>query len=129
MPSATAKYVIPYALLADTVASLAQTTQDLASRTDLLLGESGSFTASPAAGTTLNTIIALSRTYPGNAGGSPPGIVVVTVQSTVGSTVTWNYWVTSWTGTGTTVTGFTIGMQWSAAQAGRVFNWRFIPVL
>lgn len=134
MSSQTAKYLVPYPQLADTVASLAATCQNLASRMDLLLGESGTFTASPAAGTTLNKAIVLSRTYPGNAlfgisGVGPSGFVHLWTTATYGSAVTFNWWPNTWTGTATTVTGFTLSMQWSVAQTGREFGWRFIPVL
>lgn len=129
MPSSTAKYVIPYPVAADPVASEATAVQNLANRVDLLLGESGALTLSPAAATTLSTGVVLGRTYPGNTGAAVPGIVMVELVSTAGSGTTWNWWITTWTGTASTITGFTLNMQWSAAQTNRVFNWRFLPVL
>jgi hypothetical protein len=130
MSSSTPRYVIPKLLVSDPVISAPTVLAALADRVDLLLGEAGSFSASPAANTTLLTPVVLSRTYPGNAtAGAPAGAVWVWVQSTASASVGWNYWITSWAGTTTTVTGFTVGMQWAAAQAGRVFNWRYFPVL
>lgn len=130
MSTLTAKYAIPQLTTADALAGTPTVLTNLANRLDLLLGESGSFVASPAATTTLTTPITLSRTYPGNAtAGAPPGSVFVWVQTTVGGATTWNYWVTGWLGTTTTVTGFTIGMQWGTAQVSRTFNWRYLPSL
>jgi hypothetical protein len=65
MPGATTKYALPYSVLGDTIASVAQSMQDLAGRTDLLLGESGTWNPSMTAGTEASTSIVLSRTYPG----------------------------------------------------------------
>jgi len=129
MPANTAKYVIPYPLAADTLAAEATAVQNLANRMDLLLGESGALTLSPAAGVTLATPITLGRTYPGNNAGAVPGIVILNMSATAGGAATWNWWVSGWTGSGTTITGFTLSMQWAAAQTNRGFLWRFIPVL
>jgi hypothetical protein len=129
MPSSTAKYVIPYAQLADTVASLAQTTQDLASRCDLLLGESGQYTiASVLAGVTHSQPIVLSRTYPGATTNNPPGIVIVNLVAIVPNQA-WTFYTTSWTGSASTITGFTLATQYNGNQTNRVVSWRFIPVL
>jgi len=126
MPSSTPRYVIPYVVIGDTVASVAQTTQDMANRLDLLNGEGGSFSAVMAANTTLLTPVTLSRTYPGNGLAGVPGAVTVNSTSQIAASTVWNWWVQSWTGTGTTITGFTIGMQASTAIT-RTIGWRFIP--
>jgi len=118
--------VIPYVVIGDTVASVAQTTQDMANRLDLLNGEGGSFSAVMAANTTLLTPVTLSRTYPGNGLAGVPGAVTVNSTSQIAASTVWNWWVQSWTGTGTTITGFTIGMQASTAIT-RTIGWRFIP--
>lgn len=129
MSSQTAKYLIPYALIGDTVASLAATMQNLAARTDLLLGEAGQYSASPGANVTHSQAIVLARTYPGNVGAAVPGFVLLNLPATATSALTWNFWITAWTGTAATITGFQINTSFSAAQAGRLINWRFIPVL
>jgi hypothetical protein len=130
MASSTAKYVIPYAQLADTVASLAQTTQDLASRVDLLLGESGSFNIASAAGGVAGAqAVALARVYPGNSGAAVPGIVIPDLVATYAANNRFNWWIDTWTGSGTTITGFTFRYIWETAQTNRVVNWRFLPVL
>lgn len=130
MPLNTAKYVIPYAAAGDAVASLPTTMTNQSNRLDLLLGEAGAFTASPVAATTLAVPITLSRTYPGSNVGAPPGTVIMQIPATtVGSGTTWNWWLTTWVGSASTITGFTIQMQWSATQTNRVFHWRFLPVL
>lgn len=129
MSSSTAKYVIPYPVSSDVVAGEPTTLQNLASRVDLLLGESGSFTiASLAAGTTHSQPIVLSRTYPGNTAGSPPGIVVVNLRAIVNSQA-WTHYLNSWTGSGTTITGFTLNLQFGVISTARVVDWRFFPVL
>lgn len=130
MASSTAKYAINYAQLADTVASLAQTTQDLAGRVDLLLGESGSYNiASIAAVTTHTQNLVFARTYPGNIGASPPGVLLLNLPGTLTAANYYTYWLTSWTGTALTVTGVSVATSWTVAQTNRVVNWRFIPVL
>ena len=129
MPANTTKYVIPYPLAADPVASEATAVQNLANRVDLLLGESGALTLSPGAGVTLATPITLARTYPGNNAGATPGIVMLNIAATAGGGTTWNWWISGWTGSASTITGFTLSMQWAAAQTNRGFIWRFLPVL
>lgn len=134
MSGTTAKYAIPYTTLADSVASIAATMQNLAGRADLLLGESGQGSIAASAGVAFSTNIVLSRTYPGNAstppgsGTVPPGIVIITPYTSFGAGVTCFYWVTAFTGTATTVTGFTINGISSSAVT-RQFQWRFIPAL
>lgn len=128
MSSSTAKYAIPYPVAADAVNQEPVTVKALADRMDLLLGETGSFSAVLVANTTLSTVIALARVYPGNSGAAVPGTVVITVTSPVAATTVLNQWVSTWTGTGATVTGFTIGLQASAAIT-RTVTWRFIPAL
>lgn len=128
MSSTTPKYVIPYPVAADAVNQEPVTVKALADRLDLLLGESGSFSAVMLANTTLLTNIVLARTYPGNSGAAVPGIVIIDVASQVAATTVLNSWVTTWTGTGTTITGFTIGLQCNSSIT-RVVSWRFIPVL
>jgi hypothetical protein len=130
MSSSTAKYVIPYPTSSDTVASLATTVQNLAARLDLLLGESGSFNIASAAGGVAGAqAVVLSRTYPGNSGAAVPGIVIPDLVATYASNNRFNWWVDTWTGTGTTITGFTFRYIWETAQTNRVVNWRFLPVL
>lgn len=129
MPSSTPKYVIPYAVLADTVASVAQTTQDLATRADLLLGESGQLSITGAANTTISVAVVLSRTYPGNSGAAVPGFVGIQPVSSLSSANNLSWWISGWTGTATTITGFTFNCQLSSAPSGRLVNWRFLPVL
>lgn len=129
MPSSTTKYGLPYSLPGDTVSSVAASMQNLAARTDLLLGESGTFTASGTANTTFSQAITLSRTYPGNIGAAVPGSVWFWHNQLLGGGTGFNYWIFSWTGTATTITGFTFNCQFSSVWSGRVFNWRFLPVL
>lgn len=132
MTTNTAKWVIPQLTTADTLAATPTAMTNLANRVDLLLGEGGQFTASPAAGTTLTQAIVLSRTYPGNNAPVAPAIagsVWVWCAATIASTTSFNWWITAWTGSATTITGFSISMQWSAAQVSRGFFWRFLPVL
>lgn len=130
MSTFTAKYQIPVLQSSDPVATAPTVMAALANRMDLLLGEAGAFTASPAAATTLSVPIVLGRTYPGSNVGTVPGSVFLQVPTTtVGSGTTWNWWVTAWTGSASTITGFTLNMQWSVAQVSRVFHWRYLPVL
>lgn len=129
MSANTAKYVIPYPVPADTIAGLAATIQNLANRVDLLLGESGTFSKNFAASTSVSTAISFARTYPGNATAQVPGILIPVLDATYANPNTVNWWVNTWTGTATTVTGCTLWMQWSNAQTARPINWRFFPVL
>lgn len=130
MSGATTKYAVPYPVLADTVASLAATVQNLANRVDLLLGESGSYNiASLAAGTVHNQAIVLARTYPGNNAAAVPGFVIVELQGAISSANPWVWYVDTFTGSTSTLTGFTIHTQWAGTQTNRVVTWRFIPVL
>lgn len=127
MSGLTTKWSIPYIQPSDPVANAPTVNQAQANRMDLMLGESGSFTYSPAAGATTNTAIVLSRTYPGNNVGVP-GIVHVMLYGTLG-TSTFDWWVGTWTGTGTTITGFTLSTKWSVLQASRTVVWRYLPTL
>lgn len=130
MSTTTAKYGIQYAQVADTVASVAATMAQLAGRVDLLLGEAGQFNiASLAAGTTGNQAIALARVYPGNLALTPPGSVQLQLPGSLGSANPWTWWIDTWTGTSTTITGFTLHYQFAAAQTNRLVAWRFLPVL
>lgn len=133
MSSSTPKYGIPYAQQSDPVAQLPITMQAMAARLDLLQGEGGQFNiASLAAGTTLGTAITLSRTYPGNASAVSPAIeghVTAWMRATLTAGNDFNWWVNNWLGTATTITGFTLNVQFVNAQTNRVINWRFIPVL
>lgn len=129
MSSTTTKYGIAYPQLADTIASLAATVQSLAGRVDLLLGESGLISYTGTAGVTTNTNITLARTYPGNVGAAVPGIVWVQLQGVLTTPAAFTWWTTSWLGTATTITGFTLGMQFTNAQTARPIAWRFLPVL
>jgi len=130
MPSNTTKYVIPYALSSDTVAGLAATIQNLANRVDLLLGEAGQYNiASVAANTNHLQAITLGRTYPGNNGATVPGVVIVELPALLNAANPWNFWLQTWTGSASTITGFTIVTQWASAQTNRLVNWRFLPVL
>jgi len=129
MSSSTSKYVIPYSLASDTIAGYPTTDQNQAARLDLLLGESGQLTTSVAANTTENKVITLSRTYPGNVSAAVPGRVWVELTSTINGGVTFQWWTNTWTGTATTITGFTLSYQYSTAQSGRVYRWHFLPYL
>lgn len=132
MTDLTAKWELPYSTTDDTIESIAATMQSLAGQLDLLMGEAGSFLASPAADTTLTQAIALSRVYPGNTAANPPGIVSVWVADpAIAAANNFNIWVpsTSWTGSGTTVTGFSISMRWTSAQVNRRFYWAFRPLV
>lgn len=126
MSSNTTKYVIPYPQTTDTIAAEPTTVQNLANRLDLLLGEAGTFNVT---GTSGSQAISLGRTYPGNVSAAVPGIVVINTSVTMGATLQFNLWVQSWTGTATTITGFTIGWAASASQSARPVLWRFLPVL
>lgn len=128
MSSATAKYALPYTVAADAVNQEPVTMKALADRIDLLLGESGVWVPTFVANTPITTAISLGRTYPGNATTQPSGIVVVENGNTVGASVSLFSWVVGWTGTATTITGFTLGGLCSAAGA-RTLVWRFFPVL
>lgn len=128
MTSSTPKYVIPFSDLTDTVASTATTMASLAARVDLLLGESGVWNPTLVANAALTTNITLSRTYPGNSGGAVPGIVVIQLANAFASGVTQQSWVVSWTGTATTITGFTLGTIRSTSGSPTI-QWRFFPVL
>jgi len=128
MSSATAKYALPYAVAGDAVNQEPVTMKALADRLDLMLGESGVWVPTLVANTPITLAITLARTYPGNATTQPSGIVVVNSGNTVGASQTFSSWVLGWTGTATTITGFTLGVQ--STQAGaRNIVWRFLPVL
>lgn len=130
MAGNTTKYVIPYVSMADAVASIATVMQNLANRVDLLLGESGQYNiASVAAATTHSQVITLARTYPGSNVGTPPGIVIVNLPGTATSALAWNFWITAWAGSASTITGFQLNTSWSSAQTNRVVSWRYLPVL
>lgn len=130
MPGNTAKYVIPYSVAADAVSSIAATMQNLASRVDLLLGESGQYNiASLTAGTTHTQAITLARTYPGNTGAAVPGFVMLELPGAIASANPWVWYVDTWLGSATTITGFSIKTQWSGTQTNRLVSWRFLPVL
>lgn len=128
MSTTTAKYGIQYAQLADTVASLAATMAQLAGRVDLLLGESGGWTPAMTAGVAIQTNVVLARAYPGNVANAVPGIVIIEFAGSVGGAATVFAWVDTWTGTGTTITGFTLHAI-SSTTTNRAFHWRFLPVL
>lgn len=128
MPGATTKYVVPYSVLGDTVASVAQSMQDLAGRVDLLLGESGSWAPAMTANVEASTSIVLSRTYPGNIGAAVPGIVIVQYTLAMGTGVIVAHRIVNWTGTATTITGFDLKAISSTTNT-RTFQWRFLPVL
>lgn len=129
MSLTTAKYVLPYPVAADAVSNEPVTLAALAARADLLLGESGSLTLSPAAATTLSTAVVLGRTYPGNSGAAVPGIVMLNLNSTLAAATGFQWWINGWTGTASTITGFTLNVQYSAAQTSRPHLWRFLPCL
>lgn len=131
MPSGTAKYNVPYAQQSDPVAQLPTTMQALAARLDLLLGESGQLVQAVTAGVVKSDAIVLSRTYPGNSGAAAPaapGFVALTPVTNVGAGATVFYYVNAWTGTATTITGFTINCM-SSTTTNRTVLWRFIPAL
>ncbi len=128
MSATTTKYGILYPQLADTVASLAATVQQLAGRVDLLLGESGIWIPSMTAAVVSNQAVTLARTYPGNNGASVPGIVLVQQASTVSGAATVFTYVDTWVGSASTITGFTLHAL-SSTTTTRTFLWRFIPVL
>lgn len=128
MSANTAKYVIPYATTLDPVAQIAAIMQSQSNRVDLLLGESASIAAAVTANVVFSQAVVLARTYPGNATGATPGTVIITPSSAFGSGATVFWWITAWTGTATTVTGFTINLI-SSTTTTRTFQWRFLPVL
>lgn len=129
MAGSTAKYAIPFVQTADPVAQIATLMASLANRVDLLLGESGQVSFTGAATTDLAVAVALSRTYPGNVGAAVPGIVIVQPTSLLSSANNQMWYVANWTGTASTITGFSIHLHSSTAPAARLFNWRYIPVL
>lgn len=129
MAGSTAKYGIPLLTVADPVAQIATIMSNLANRVDLLLGESGQVSFTGAATTDLPVAVVLSRVYPGNNAAAVPGIVIVQPVSLLTSASNQMWYVNTWTGSGTTITGFTIHLHSSTAPAARLFNWRFIPVL
>jgi hypothetical protein len=126
MSGTTSKWLIPYAAGSDTVAGFATFDQNRSNYLDLLLGETGSFTMT---GTSGSTNVSLSRTYPGNWTATVQGTVIFQMRTTVASGVVLNIWVDTWTGTGSTITGFTINWIASTSQSGRVVLWRFLPVV
>lgn len=125
MPSQTAKYAFPYAVAGDAITTLPTTMANLAARCDLLKGEVGQVTVAAAAGVQFNLAVVLSRTYPGNNGAAVPGWVGVTGVASMFAGNT-QIWVDTFTGSATTVTGFTIRGVSSVAGT-RTFNWQFIP--
>lgn len=129
MSGFTTKYAIPTLGTGDSVASAPTTLTALANRVDLLLGEAGQSSFTGAAATTISVAVVLSRTYPGNTGATVPGIVIIQHVQSLGSANVQNLWINTWTGTATTITGFTINMQSSNAPAARLVAWRFLPVL
>lgn len=129
MSTVTTKYAIPVLQSSDPVGSSPTVMAALANRLDLLLGESGQASFTGASSTTLSVAVALARTYPGNSGAAVPGIVILQPTSLLGPSNNQMLWVDSWTGTATTITGFTIRLQSTNAVAGRLFNWRYLPVL
>ena len=128
MTSSTPRYAIPFTDVTDTVASIATTMANQAARMDLLLGEAGMYTATLTANVTDSKVITLSRTYPGNTGATVPGTVWLWWDQQLLAANVCNMWVTSWTGTATTITGFTINAQSSNASSRHIF-WRFMPSL
>lgn len=129
MTTTTAKYGLTQLTTADTLASTPTAMTNLANRLDLLLGEAGQASFTGAAATTISVAVVLSRTYPGNTGATVPGIVMIQHVQLLGSGNTQNLWISGWTGTATTITGFTINMQSSNAPSARLVSWRFLPVL
>lgn len=130
MATTTPKYGLNYPQLADTVASLAATVQNLAQRADLLLGESGAFNiASLAANTQFNQVVSLARAYPGNVANTPPGTVILEFPDTIAPAAQPVWFLDTWAGTASTVTGFTLHLQFATIQTNRRVWWRFLPVL
>lgn len=129
MSGFTAKYQLPTLLSADPVSQAPTIEAALANRADLLLGEGGQYPITVGAVTTHAQVITLARTYPGSNVGAVPGTVILQLNAGPSAGLTWFWWVTSWTGSASTITGFTIGTQWSAAQAARTMTWRFLPYL
>lgn len=126
MSSFTAKYQIPVLGAGDPVAMTPTVMAALANRVDLLLGESGTYSQTGTSGT---QAVSLARTYPGDTGAAVPGWVLFQFRSTLASGVVIAHWITAWTGTATTITGFTINWQASNPQSDRTVHWRFLPVL
>lgn len=136
MSSSTAKFAIPYPVAGDPVNQEPVVFAAQSQRLDLLLGEGNTYNiASVAANTVHSQVVALGRTYPGNgsgaagAGNVPQGTLLVQVPGGIASGVNFQWYVNTWTGTGATVTGFTLNTIWSAAQTNRLIQWRFLPVL
>lgn len=129
MSSFTAKYAIPVLGSGDPVASTPTVMAALANRVDLLLGEAGQLSLTLVANTTLSVAVALSRVYPGNNAAAVPGTVSWIMRATLSQPNTINVWVNNWLGSATTITGFTLNFQAPNAQAARLIDWRFLPVL
>jgi hypothetical protein len=125
MSANTAKYLIPYAVAGDAVSTLPTIMANMAARLDLMAGEAGQVTVAAAAGTQFNLPVVLSRTYFGNNGAAVPGWVGVTAVASLFAGNT-QIWVDTFTGSATTVTGFTIRGVSSVAGT-RTFNWKFLP--
>lgn len=128
MSSFTAKYAIPVLGAGDPVSQAPTIMAALANRVDLLLGESANIAAACTAGVLFSQAVVLGRTYPGNALGATPGTVIITPLSNVGATAQVFYYVNAWTGTASSVTGFTVNVM-SSTTTTRQFQWRFLPVL
>jgi len=129
MTTSTAKWIVPGVSASDAVSTAAVTTQNMAARLDLLLGEWGTIVVSPAANVLSSTAVVLSRSYPGNPAGTHPGDVVLNWnQALAPSAALANMWITNWTGVAGAITGFTINFQCTAAQASRNILWRYLPV-
>lgn len=129
MSGFTAKYAIPTLAASDPVGNAPTVMAALANRVDLLLGEAGQLSLTLVANTTLSVPITLARTYPGNNGAAVPGTVIWIMRATLSQPNTINTWVNTWLGSATTITGFTLNFQAPNAQAARLIDWRFLPVL
>jgi hypothetical protein len=127
MSSQTAKYAIPYATAPDVISSLPTTMANMAARLDLLAGESGSVSLTVAANTDATVAITFSRTYPGNAGGTPGMFLPTLLSSLAGGRFDW--WIAGYTGTSSTLTGVSLGYRFSVAVTARPVLWHFHPVL
>lgn len=122
MPGSTTRFVIPYPLTSDTVASLPTTDQNASQRVDLLLGEGGTASITVAANTAGSIAVTFARSYTGVVG---TGSAVLTqFQSDLGAGVTYQVWITGMTGA-----GFTLNYRFSTAQSARGLSWRFLPCL
>lgn len=129
MSGNTTKWTLPFLQASDPVAQTDDIDAARSARLDLLLGEYGFITVSPAANTTVATGITLSRTYPGNnTVADRGGIVIVNLNATLSAATGFSWWVSAFTGSTTTITGFTLSAQFTAVQAGRVLVWRYLPV-